>query len=188
MDLLFMYEKFYEPLPETIGEFKRKINELLPVIYDTKHISFECKRLNKTMKEMYESTILENLYISINREVAKKCSLYMPNIKPSINAASYASLRKPHEAGYDAFMCGTVFLKLAHTLAHLDTKNNYNSRANNMNDYFLIVKPFESKVKLVKSSVDFVNFSGQDPKPINTKTLFVQSKFSNLFVFEVITS
>ena len=109
-----MYEKFYEPLPETIGEFKRKINELLPVIYDTKHISFECKRLNKTMKEMYESTILENLYISLNREVAKKCSLYMPNIKPSINAASYTSLRKPHEAGYDAFMCGTVFLKLAH--------------------------------------------------------------------------
>ena len=31
----------------------------------------------------------------------------MPNIKPSINAASYASLRKPHEAGYDAFMTGS---------------------------------------------------------------------------------
>lgn len=41
-------------------------------------------------------------------------------------------------------------------LAHLDTKSAYNSRANNMNDYFLIMRPFESKVKLIKSSVDFV--------------------------------
>jgi len=137
------------------------------------------------MKEMYDSTILENLFISLNREVAKKCSLYMPSIKPSPNSANYTSLRKPHEAGYDAFMCGTVFLKLAHTLAHLDTKSCYNSRANNMNDYFLIMKPFESKIKLVKSSIDFVNFTGQDPRPIN-KTLFVKSKYSNLSIFELI--
>ena len=45
MDLLFVYEKFYEPLPESVYEFKRKVNQLFPVIYDTKHASFECKRV-----------------------------------------------------------------------------------------------------------------------------------------------
>lgn len=45
MDLLFIYEKFYEPLPDTISQFKKKINELFPVIYDTKHVSFESKRV-----------------------------------------------------------------------------------------------------------------------------------------------
>ena len=81
MDLLFIYEKFYEPLPDTISQFKKKINELFPVIYDTKHVSFESKRviwlnkhitslflisfllkLNKVVKEMFDSTILENLF------------------------------------------------------------------------------------------------------------------------------
>jgi hypothetical protein len=68
------------------------------------------------MKEMFDSTILENLFgklillwmflsidklkticknlVSLNREVAKKCSLYMPSIKPSQNSANYSILIK----------------------------------------------------------------------------------------------
>lgn len=186
MDLMFMYEKFHEPLPDSIGEFKHKVNELFPIIYDTKHISFECRRLNKVIKDMYDSTVLENLYISLSREVGKRCSLYMPLVKPSVNSANYVNTRRPHEAGYDAYMCGSIFLKLAHTLVHFDTKSCYNLRANNTNDYFLIMKPFSNKVKLIKSSVDFVNFAGKDPKPINIKTLYVQSKSGTLSVYELI--
>ena len=46
MDIMFLYEKFNEPLPDTVGEFKTKVNELFPLIYDTKHISTEIKRVN----------------------------------------------------------------------------------------------------------------------------------------------
>ena len=45
MDLMFLYEKFYEPLPDTVAEFKTKVNELFPLIYDTKHISTEMKKV-----------------------------------------------------------------------------------------------------------------------------------------------
>ena len=68
MDLLYFYEKFYDTLPgisfcfqtslnfksivvifmfkDTIEEFKKNINELFPVIYDTKHISTECRKVS----------------------------------------------------------------------------------------------------------------------------------------------
>lgn len=45
MDLMFLYEKFHEPLPDTVAEFKTKVNELFPLIYDTKHISTEMKKV-----------------------------------------------------------------------------------------------------------------------------------------------
>lgn len=38
MDLMFLYDKFFRPLPDTQGEFKYAINSLFPHIFDTKHM------------------------------------------------------------------------------------------------------------------------------------------------------
>ena len=38
MDLMFLYEKFYNPLPESLADFKAHLNSLYPHIYDTKHM------------------------------------------------------------------------------------------------------------------------------------------------------
>jgi hypothetical protein len=38
LDLMFMYDKFYEPLPETLNEFTEKVHSIFPHIYDTKHL------------------------------------------------------------------------------------------------------------------------------------------------------
>jgi len=38
LDLMFLYDRFYKPLPETAYEFKIQINKLFPHIYDNKHI------------------------------------------------------------------------------------------------------------------------------------------------------
>lgn len=59
------------------------------------------------MKELYESTILESLFTSLNREMPKKCGLYMPSIKHSPTSSVYSLRSHAHEAGYDAFMCGS---------------------------------------------------------------------------------
>ena len=61
----------------------------------------------------------------------------------------------PHEAGFDAYMCGVVFLKLAHIVATIDSKSCFNVRPNNMNDYFLAMKPYENKVPFIKASLDY---------------------------------
>ena len=44
LDLMFLYNSFMQPLPETVNEFTDAIHELFPHIYDTKHI------LNKRMQ------------------------------------------------------------------------------------------------------------------------------------------
>ena len=38
LDLMFLYEKFFEALPETVSEYTARLHTLLPHIYDTKHI------------------------------------------------------------------------------------------------------------------------------------------------------
>jgi hypothetical protein len=98
-----------------------------------------------------------------------------------------------------------VFLKLAHALASYDSKNLYNVRPNNMNDYFLTMKPYENKINLIKAALeyivkpnfyfkkcslnltiqnDFKNLSGSDPRIPRTKLLFVKSK-EPLSIFKV---
>ena len=38
LDLMFLYDKFFEPLPETVSEYTTRLHSLLPHIYDTKHL------------------------------------------------------------------------------------------------------------------------------------------------------
>ena len=58
------------------------------------------------MRDLYDSTILENLYLSLNKEMSKKCALFLPSVKPSKVSLNYSMKGRCHEAGYDAFMCG----------------------------------------------------------------------------------
>ena len=138
-------------------EYKKKINLLFPLIYDTKHISIECRKNYKQFKDLYDSTVLENLHLSLEREVGKKCSLFMPSIKHSPTSSDrYSSKSCAHEAGYDAFICGSVFLRLAHALATFDSKNCYSIKPSNMNDYFQTLRPYANKVQLIKAALHFV--------------------------------
>ena len=38
LDLMFLYNNFYEDLPEQVGVFKAKLNKLIPHLYDNKHM------------------------------------------------------------------------------------------------------------------------------------------------------
>ena len=38
MDLMFLYDKFFEPLPATLNQFTTRLNSLFPHVYDTKHL------------------------------------------------------------------------------------------------------------------------------------------------------
>ncbi len=78
-----------------------------------------------------------------------------------------------------------VFLKLAHAISHFDSKNCYNIRANNMNDYFLVVRPFENRINLIKASLDHVNLSGPDPDPFKLNTFIVTTKLPALSLPDV---
>jgi poly(A)-specific ribonuclease len=38
LDLMFMHDKFFAPLPDDLLEYKTSTNKLFPHIYDTKHL------------------------------------------------------------------------------------------------------------------------------------------------------
>ena len=45
-----MYDKFHRPLPTSYGEFKRRLHDLFPVIYDTKHMASNLKRVRRLQR------------------------------------------------------------------------------------------------------------------------------------------
>ena len=38
MDMMFLYDKFNRPLPESVDDFTQDVNQIFPHIYDTKHM------------------------------------------------------------------------------------------------------------------------------------------------------
>ncbi|KAK2114629.1 Poly(A)-specific ribonuclease pnldc1 [Saguinus oedipus] len=49
MDLLYLHEKFFRPLPESYDQFKQNIHSLFPVLIDTKNVT---KDIWKVMKRI----------------------------------------------------------------------------------------------------------------------------------------
>jgi hypothetical protein len=107
LDLLFMYDKFINNLPESYEEFKAKLHAALPTVFDTKRLCHEMKHcLLRGNKDLLQFSCLEDLYISLSSERAIQSSLLTPNVIHSNNSTSYGGQRFWHEAGYDAFMTG----------------------------------------------------------------------------------
>ena len=50
LDIYHIYDKFFYNLPETAVEFKKSINEIFPIIYDTKFIINHSYELNSKLK------------------------------------------------------------------------------------------------------------------------------------------
>ncbi|XP_076782776.1 poly(A)-specific ribonuclease PNLDC1 isoform X2 [Arvicanthis niloticus] len=111
MDLLHLHEKFFRPLPESYDQFKQNIHSLFPVLIDTKNVTKDIwKELRfprvSNLSEVYE-------VLSSNLNPTKNSG---PVIIHARECKKYAETKCPHEAAYDAFLCGSVLLKVAHLL------------------------------------------------------------------------
>ena len=118
MDLLFLHEKFYRPLPAKLKDFKKNMNRLLPSIFDTKNmIHREKRRLEDDLGFNFQTTSLTELFQIFDSDKGKVGALYSPVIGYASPGKYNAENRIPHEAGYDSYLAGYVFLRLAHLIA-----------------------------------------------------------------------
>ncbi|KAL7319386.1 hypothetical protein PS15m_002525 [Mucor circinelloides] len=112
LDVCHMVGQFVEPLPETLPEFKTLAHRLFPKMADTKYMCSAEPELNAIFGS---GTALEALRFETKKEQFKN-----PHIDMHPGFPRYLT-EMAHEAGYDAFMTGSVFLKL---VAYLDKTRN----------------------------------------------------------------
>lgn len=145
-DLLYLYHHFVRPLPLLVSEFKTRLNELFPIIYDTKYIASASKHYGEFFQDrtitdlslgsLYDTAWKKTIKASISSIEEQTNSTsnenYMKEKQPNVlnfpfNNYSIAiqspkqfgnctNRKVAHEAGYDAFMTGVVHLQLLNNL------------------------------------------------------------------------
>jgi len=172
-DLVFIYKMFYHSLPITFSEFKCEIHKLFPIIYDTKHIAFSLRREFRNV-DFFDCTSLGDLYDVLSSSSAIFYKLYTPQISHADGFDKYTdsgSHAHVHEAGYDAYLTGYVFLRLAHLAA---TKNirTMESRPLELRDHLDALSSFRNCVNITRAALRYLNFEGPDP-PCNFPERFI---------------
>ncbi|ESO97720.1 hypothetical protein LOTGIDRAFT_152814 [Lottia gigantea] len=171
-DLMLMFEKFHKPLPESFSEFKKEVHQILPRIYDTKHMS---ATIRKELEEtgLLEYTSLQKLYQAFSSDVGLQVVLFSPEIHHAAGCERYIKNDVPHEAGFDAFMCGSVFLYIAHILS-CRTIRSTEIQACSFTDYVPHLKRFLNKINIIRATINHVTLDGNDPISQRPQILFVR--------------
>uniref|UniRef100_A0ABI7Z6X5 Uncharacterized protein n=1 Tax=Felis catus TaxID=9685 RepID=A0ABI7Z6X5_FELCA len=191
-DLLHLHEKFFRPLPESYDQFKLNIHNLFPVLIDTKNVTKDIwKELNfprvSNLSEVYE-------VLNSDLNPTKNSG---PVIIHASKCEKYAETKYPHEAAYDAFLCGSVLLKVAHLL--LWRVHGAGSLPELSFPLYLdVLAPYVNQVNLIRAGVPKINFSGPDYPSIRPPILLlsvrrwpgvseqqVYREFQNLCKFDV---
>ncbi|NXB88435.1 PNDC1 ribonuclease, partial [Vidua chalybeata] len=157
MDLMHLHDKFYRPLPESYEEFKRNIHNLFPVIIDTKTVT---KSMQKKCLFPRVSSLLEAYAVLCSSNLNPK-GPPCPVIALASGCSRYAEKESPHEAGYDAFLCGSVLLMSAHLLLCRSTDNAVEAEPS-FSQYLTVLAEHVNKVNFIRGGVSSINFSGED--------------------------
>lgn len=179
MDLLFLHEKFYLPLPPKLKDFKKNINRLFPSIFDTKNIIHrERRRLEDGMGFNFQTTSLEELHSIFDSHRGKLGSLYSP-IVGHASPGKYSAVenRIPHEAGYDSYIAGYVFLRLAHFVTTRDVKA-AEAAPVRFAWYIHSLRSFLNHVNVIRASIDHLSLDVDkgDPPSRRPQLLVIKSR------------
>ncbi|NWZ94175.1 PNDC1 ribonuclease, partial [Nesospiza acunhae] len=153
MDLMHLHDKFYRPLPESYEEFKRNIHNLFPVIIDTKTVTKSVQKVRCTDKNITHPLVFGS---NLNPK-GPPC----PVIALASGCSRYAEKKFPHEAGYDAFLCGSVLLMSAHLLLCRSTDGAVEAEPS-FSQYLAVLAEHVNKVNFIRGGVSSINFSGED--------------------------
>ncbi|XP_054849753.1 poly(A)-specific ribonuclease PNLDC1 [Eublepharis macularius] len=165
MDLLHLHDKFFNPLPEDYEEFKKNINTLFPVLIDTKNV---VKAIWKEFPFPQASNLLEVFEILCSDVNPTNGSC--PEIFHASDCLRYAT-KFPHEAAFDAFLCGSVLLKTAHLLL-CKMSCDPTRTSSSFSQYLDELAAYVNQVNLIRTRVQKINFSGMDD-PTNRPPLLI---------------
>ena len=102
-------------LPDTLAEWKALVHERFPVVYDTKVLGSTRGHLDTSLGELYK---------------AATASEGGPAVAADPAAVEYVSRDGQHEAGFDAWLTGSVFARLGGRELLADPANKLQNRLN----------------------------------------------------------
>ncbi|XP_063668032.1 poly(A)-specific ribonuclease PNLDC1 isoform X6 [Pan troglodytes] len=157
-------------ITESYNQFKQNIHSLFPVLIDTKSVT---KDIWKEMNFPRVSNLSE-VYEVLNSDL-NPTKNSGPEIVHASRCEKYVETKCPHEAAYDAFLCGSVLLKVAHLLLqkiyHIDPVPK-----SSFPQYLDVLAPYVNQVNLIRAGVPKINFSGPDYPSIRPPILILSVK------------
>lgn len=108
-DILLMIESFECSLPYSYQSFKQLALELFPVIFDTRTIGYEILKQVPEEKRHREKG-LQSLFHYFKDGIGRHLALNSPAIEIT-NETEYG---KFHEAGWDSYCTGYIFIRMAY--------------------------------------------------------------------------
>ncbi|XP_045172310.2 poly(A)-specific ribonuclease PNLDC1-like isoform X2 [Mercenaria mercenaria] len=174
MDLMLIYDKFYKPLPVSYTEFKTNLHMMFPKVFDTKHIASSVRR---EMEEtgLVQYTNLGDLYKDLESEKGQELVLHPPAIVHAEGFERYISDVLPHEAGFDAYMCGFVFLRYGHILTFKNTKSSEVIPCM-FRRYLQTLENYTNRINIIRATVNHINLEGPDQESRRPELLYVRSR------------
>ncbi|CAH2241184.1 jg3250 [Pararge aegeria aegeria] len=149
LDLILLHNQFIGPLPNKYCMFKKNINSLFPIIFDTKYISHEMRK-NLSFDESWKSNALQDLYEFFSEGKCKKLEKGVNSIKMS---PSFDIKQSYHEAGWDSYCSGYCFIRMGHWAA---CENRGRYKLVGPSEKLGALAPYCNKVNVIRGAVPFV--------------------------------
>ncbi|GAA5815115.1 hypothetical protein MFLAVUS_008621 [Mucor flavus] len=101
-DIFHTIDQFWQYLPNEVGEFKSIANSMWDNIVDTKYLA----EFHPIIKSCFNTSVLGTLYNTVSSELQEAGQ----NIVMGKGFERYTGNDVEHEAGYDAYMTGVIYL------------------------------------------------------------------------------
>ncbi|KAL1453030.1 hypothetical protein WDU94_007206 [Cyamophila willieti] len=157
LDLCHIVNRFCFDLPEDYVSFKSALHCIFPQVIDTKHLCAQ-----SPLRDIITNSALCPLLETVQKEpfTPIPCEAGLPGRGYSI------SNEKSHEAGYDAYITGLVFLSLSHYLQSHPPGGGEGGGGTSPIPHSSLLDPYRNKLHLMRlTHYPYVDLTGIEPTP-----------------------
>ncbi|XP_062505633.1 poly(A)-specific ribonuclease PARN-like [Corticium candelabrum] len=162
LDLLFICDKFICDLPDSYEEFKATVHAALPIVYDTKQLCYEMKQfVARGDRELLAFSSLADLFFSLSSARALQSRLMAPAVVHCTKSSIYDGHRHWHEAGFDAYMTGCVFVRVLSFALTSGFRVDEVQKAK-FSRLLQLASPYKNRLRIPRSAILYCNLEGLD--------------------------
>ncbi|KAH0947464.1 hypothetical protein HN011_011598 [Eciton burchellii] len=176
LDLMFIHQQFYKPLPPKYSDFKNNMHQLFPRIYDTKFLSYILRKFLEA-EDMWKVSSLSGLMDYFMKQQEKDVALDPPIIKFATQLDSDKAIFSPkyHNAGWDSYFTGYVFLRIAHIITARRLGQSLTVKYFTHAELMSSVEDYANCVNIIRGNTSYMKLDGPDPESTRPKWLYVKT-------------